>query len=71
VADHQAVAPGSIETDMRADFSKDLKTYLEKEIPPAGLGTTEYVAGLAAFIAWEEAACITGKVIRVNSGLHM
>ncbi|MFA6413103.1 MAG: SDR family oxidoreductase [Syntrophales bacterium] len=71
MADHQAVAPGSIETDMTVDFPKDLKTYLEKETPPARLGTPEDVAVLVAFLASEEAAYIAGKVIRVNGGLYM
>jgi 3-oxoacyl-[acyl-carrier protein] reductase len=66
-----AVAPGLIETDMTADFPKDIKTDLEKEIPLARLGTPEDVAGLVAFLASEEAAYITGQVIRVNGGLYM
>lgn len=71
VADHQDAAPGLIETDMTADFPTDMKTDLEKEIPLARLGTPEDVAGLIAFLASEEAAYITGQVIRVNGGLYM
>jgi len=66
-----AVAPGLIETDMTADFPEDIKTDLEKEIPLARLGTPEDVAGVVAFLASEEAAYITGQVIRVNGGLYM
>lgn len=66
-----AVAPGLIETDMTADFPEDIKTDLKKEIPLARLGTPEDVAGLVAFLASEEAAYITGQVIRVNGGLYM
>jgi 3-oxoacyl-[acyl-carrier protein] reductase len=54
---------------MTADFPKDIKTDLEKEIPPVRLGTPEDVAELVAFLASEEATYITGKVIRVNGGL--
>lgn len=66
-----AVAPGLIETDMTADFPADIKTDLKKEIPLGRLGTPEDVAGLVAFLASEEAAYITGQVIRVNGGLYM
>lgn len=66
-----AVAPGLIETDMTADFPADIKKDLEKEIPLARLGTPDDVAGLIAFLASEEAAYITGQVIRVNGGLYM
>lgn len=68
VADHRAVAPGLIEADMTADFPEDIKTDLQKEIPQVRLGTPEDVAELVAFLASEEAAYITGKVIRVNGG---
>ncbi|MCK9195864.1 MAG: SDR family oxidoreductase [Syntrophales bacterium] len=71
MADHLAVVPGSIETDMTADFPKDLKTYPGEEIPPARLGTPEDVTGLVSFLASGEAAYITGQVIRVNGGLCM
>lgn len=66
-----AVAPGLIETDMTADFPEDIKTDLEKKIPLARLGAPEDVAGVVAFLASEEAAYITGQVIRVNGGLYM
>jgi 3-oxoacyl-[acyl-carrier protein] reductase len=66
-----AVAPGLIETDMTAAFPTDAKKELEKEIPLGRLGTPEDVAGLVAFLASEEAAYITGQVIRVNGGLYM
>ena len=66
-----AVAPGLIETDMTAHFPEGVKTDLERQIPLARLGTPEDVAGLVAFLASEEAAYITGQVIRVNGGLYM
>lgn len=66
-----AVAPGLIETDMTADFPEDIKTDLEKKIPLARLGAPEDVAGVVAFLASEEAAYITGQVIRINGGLYM
>ena len=71
VADHQAVMPGLIKTDMTADFPKDIRTDLEKEIRLARMGTPEDIAGLVAFFASEKAAYITGQVIRVNGGLYM
>jgi 3-oxoacyl-[acyl-carrier protein] reductase len=66
-----AIAPGFIETDMTTDFPADIKKDLERQVPLGRLGTPEDVAGLVAFLASEEAAYITGQVIRVNGGLYM
>jgi 3-oxoacyl-[acyl-carrier protein] reductase len=42
-----------------------------EQIPLGRLGRPEDVAGIAAFLASEQAGYITGQVIRVNGGLYM
>ena len=44
---------------------------IEKQIPVGRVGRPEEVAHAVAFLASEEAAYITGAVIRVNGGLLM
>lgn len=62
-----AIAPGFIDTDMTKDLSVEEQTKL---IPVGRFGTPEEVAALAAFLASDEAAYITGEVININGGLH-
>ncbi len=62
-----AIAPGFIATDMTADLEeKELK----KQIPVGRFGKPEEVAALAAFLASDSAAYITGEVISINGGLY-
>ena len=62
-----AIAPGFIETDMTKDLPVD---DLKKMIPTGRFGKPEEVAALAAFLASDEAAYITGEVININGGLY-
>jgi 3-oxoacyl-[acyl-carrier protein] reductase len=43
---------------------------LKKMIPAGRFGKPEEVAALAAFLASDEAAYITGEVININGGLY-
>lgn len=61
-----AIAPGLIETDMIA--GAPVEKLLER-IPARRLGKPEEVASLAAFLASDAAAYITGQVIGINGGL--
>ena len=62
-----AIAPGFIETDMTKDLAVEEQTKL---IPVGRFGKPEEVAALAAFLASDEAAYITGEVININGGLY-
>jgi 3-oxoacyl-[acyl-carrier protein] reductase len=61
-----AIAPGLIETDMIAGLPVE---ELLKHVPARRLGRPEEVAHLAAFLASDQAAYITGQVIGINGGL--
>lgn len=64
-----AVAPGFIETKMTGILPDDLKTKMLSMIPLARLGKPEDVAAVVRFLCTEDAAYITGQVIRVDGGM--
>lgn len=61
-----AIAPGLIETDMISEAP--IETIL-KLIPMRRLGKPDEVAALAAYLASEDSAYVTGQVIGINGGL--
>jgi NAD(P)-dependent dehydrogenase (short-subunit alcohol dehydrogenase family) len=75
-----AVAPGQIETRMSLDDLKEvgrqtgrppaelLREHLDRRVPARRMGTPDEVAALFAFLASDEAAFITGEVIRIDGG---
>ena len=66
-----AIAPGAIETPMNRKLLNDevkLRSLLA-QIPLGRLGTPDDVAGLAAFLASDEAAYTTGSTYFVDGGL--
>lgn len=62
------IAPGIIETDMMASFTREEKNALKEQTPLARFGTAEEVAACALFLASDAANFITGQVIGVNGG---
>lgn len=66
-----AVAPGYIGTDMTNVLSDKVKDAMKAQIPAKRIGTPEDVANVVAFLCSDEAAYITGEVIRVDGGLAM
>ena len=64
-----AIAPGFIETDMTEVLSDKVKEASVSQIPLGHFGKPEDVANLAAFLASEAAAYITGQVIHCDGGM--
>ncbi|AQS38480.1 3-oxoacyl-(acyl-carrier-protein) reductase, putative [Shewanella psychrophila] len=60
------IAPGLIETDMVADFPKDM---VKDIVPMRRMGKPAEIAGLAKFLMSEDAGYITRQVISVNGGM--
>ena len=66
-----AIAPGFVETDMtRAMNGQTLEAALGS-VPLKRMAKPEEIAALAAFLAGDEAAYITGAVIPIDGGLNM
>ncbi len=66
-----AIAPGFIETDMTHGMNDAMKEYVLKNIPLARVGTAKEVASAALYLASDEAAYVTGQVLRVNGGMYV
>lgn len=66
-----AIAPGFIPTALTEDLPQELKDSMMKLIPIGRWGKPEEIAALAAFLASDEAAYITGQVISVDGGMFM
>jgi 3-oxoacyl-[acyl-carrier protein] reductase len=65
------IAPGFIETDMTRALGDKAREALMQRIPLGRAGAAADVAALAAFLASDAAAYITGQVIPVDGGLSM
>ena len=66
-----AIAPGMIETDMSQVIRGIAGDQIQKMIPLRRIGRPEEIAAVAAFLAGEEAAYLTGQVLRVDGGLSL
>jgi 3-oxoacyl-[acyl-carrier protein] reductase len=66
-----AVAPGFIETDMTSQMTGAQKEQLTKIIPLGRTGTAAECAAACVFLASDEAAYVTGQVLRVNGGMYV
>ena len=62
-----AIACGTIDTDMNACFSAEERHSLEEEIPVGRYGTPEEVAQLAAYLA-NSNSYLTGQIITLDGG---
>jgi len=66
-----AVAPGTIDTDIIANYTKKMREERIKQIPLKRLGTNEDVANCCLFLASSMSDYITGETINVNGGLYI
>ena len=62
------IAPGVIDTDMLASFSKEERAVLSDDTPLCRLGTPEDVAKAIFFLASSDADFITGQILSPNGG---
>lgn len=65
------IAPGFIETDMTNDLSDQVKQQLNTSIPLGRIGTAREIAAACVYLASDEAAYVTGQVLRVNGGMYV
>jgi len=66
-----AVTPGFIATDMTSALPEAARTKMMEAIPLARLGSAEDVANAVCFLASDQAAYVTGEVLKVNGGMYM
>ena len=66
-----AVAPGTIDTDIIANYTEKMRQERANEIPLKRIGTPEDVANTCLFLASELSDYITGETINVNGGLYI
>lgn len=66
-----AVAPGMIDTDMSQAVRGLVGSKIKDIIPMRRIGDPHEVAKLVAFLASDDAAYITGQVIRIDGGLSL
>jgi 3-oxoacyl-[acyl-carrier protein] reductase len=66
-----AVAPGMIETDMSQAVRNIAGDQIKKMIPLKRIGKPQEIAAVVAFLASDDAAYLTGQVLRVDGGLSL
>lgn len=66
-----AIAPGFIETDMTAVLTEEQTQQALSRVPLARMGTTQDIAGAAAYLASDKAGYITGTTLHVNGGMYL
>jgi 3-oxoacyl-[acyl-carrier protein] reductase len=65
-----AIAPGSIETDMSRDvMTPEFKARRIRELPVHRMGTVDDVAHVAVFLASAASGFLTGQIIHASGGL--
>lgn len=66
-----AVAPGFIDTDMTRVLPEKVVEGMLATVPLARAGQPEDVARVVAFLASDDAAYVSGQVVRVDGGMGM
>jgi 3-oxoacyl-[acyl-carrier protein] reductase len=65
------VAPGLVDTEMTDALSHDIRKWMLDQVPMGRPGTVEDVAGVVVFLAGDDAAYMTGQVLKVDGGMVM
>jgi 3-oxoacyl-[acyl-carrier protein] reductase len=68
-----SINPGMVETEgvQSAGFlGSDLETVLVAQTPLGRIGHVDDIAGVATFLASNDAKWVTGELVRVGGGLH-
>ena len=65
------VAPGFIETDMTSGLPEEAQKGIIEQTPIGRIGSPEEVAAAVLYLASDEAAYVTGQVLRVNGGMYV
>jgi len=65
------VAPGFVDTDMTHELTAELKEKMLGGVPLGRTATPAEIAAPVAFLCSDEAAYVTGEVVRVNGGMLM
>jgi 3-oxoacyl-[acyl-carrier protein] reductase len=66
-----ALTPGYIDTDMTNALSDEQRAAVVGAIPLGRTGSAAEIAAAAVYLASDEAAYVTGQVLRVNGGMYM
>jgi len=66
-----AITPGFIATEMTSVMNEEMRQGILKVIPLGRMGSAREVATTVAFLASDEAAYVTGQVLRVNGGMYV
>ena len=66
-----AVAPGTIDTDIIASYTEKQRREREMQIPLKRIGSPEDIANACLFLASSLSGYITGETIHVNGGLYI
>jgi 3-oxoacyl-[acyl-carrier protein] reductase len=65
------VAPGFVDTEMTQGMNDQMKEQMLKAIPLGRTGRAPEIAAACAYLASDEAAYVTGQVLRVNGGMYV
>jgi 3-oxoacyl-[acyl-carrier protein] reductase len=66
-----AIAPGFITTDMTDKLTEEVKNEMLKVIPLARFGEPKDIAKVAAFLASDDSAYMTGQTLHIDGGMIM
>ena len=66
-----AIAPGSIDTDMPKSMTPEARQRLKNAVPLKRLGEPEELAECALFLASKMSNYVTGATLHVNGGSLM